>query len=112
VRGRTTRNGHDLAREKKISGARALEIGLVHEIWPLHELKSQAMKLAHDLAGMPATAVNAMMSVLVNSDSKNLDELLSAERDAVVATRGTADAKEGMAAFLEKRQPVFNQDSE
>ena len=101
-----------ILRAKKISGARALEIGLVHEIWPLHELKSQAMKLAHDLAGMPATAVNAMMSVLVNSDSKNLDELLSAERDAVMATRGTADAKEGMTAFLEKRQPIFNQDSE
>ena len=82
---------------------------MVHEIWPLHELKGRALKLAQELAGMPASAVTAMMSVLVNSNSKDLDELLAAERDAVMATRGTADAKEGMAAFLEKRKPIFNQ---
>ena len=45
----------------------------------------------------------------MNSDCKNLEQLLAAEREAVRATRGTADAKEGMSAFLEKREPVFNQ---
>ena len=98
-----------ILRAKKISGTRALEIGLVHEVWPLRELKDKALQLAEELAAMPATAVHAMMSVLVNSDSKSLEQLLSAEREAVRATRSTADAKEGMAAFLEKRDPVFNQ---
>ena len=98
-----------ILRGKKISGTRALEIGLVHEVWPLRELKDKALQLAEELAAMPATAVHAMMAVLVNSDSKSLEQLLFAEREAVRATRGTADAKEGMAAFLEKRDPVFNQ---
>ena len=98
-----------ILRAKKISGPRALEIGLVHEVWPLSELKDKALQLAEELAAMPATAVRAMMSVLVNSDCKNLEQLLAAEREAVRATRGTADAKEGMSAFLEKREPVFNQ---
>ena len=78
-------------------------------MWPLSELKDKALQLAEELAAMPATAVRAMMSVLVNSDCKNLEQLLAAEREAVRATRGTADAKEGMSAFLEKREPVFNQ---
>ena len=98
-----------ILRAKKISGTRALEIGLVHEVWPLRELKDKALQLAEELAAMPATAVHAMMSVLVNSDSKSLEQLLSAEREAVRTTRGTADSKEGMSAFLEKRDPVFNQ---
>lgn len=98
-----------ILRAKKISGTRALEIGLVHEVWPLRELKDKALQLAEELAAMPATAVHAMMAVLVNSDSKSLEQLLSAEREAVRTTRGTADSKEGMSAFLEKRDPVFNQ---
>lgn len=98
-----------ILRAKKISGTRALEIGLVHEVWPLRELKDKALQLAQELAAMPATAVHAMMAVLVNSDSKSLEQLLSAEREAVRTTRGTADSKEGMSAFLEKRDPVFNQ---
>ena len=36
-------------------------------------------------------------------------ELLAAERAAVHATMGSADAREGMMAFLEKRPPIFNQ---
>ena len=50
-----------ILRAKKISGPRALEIGLVHEVWPLSELKDKALQLAEELAAMPATAVRAMM---------------------------------------------------
>ena len=49
------------------------------------------------------------MAALVDSENKTLDELLALEREAVKATSGTPDAKEGMMAFLEKRKPVFNQ---
>ena len=38
-----------ILRSKKISGPRALEIGLVHEVWPLEDLKSAAISLAHEL---------------------------------------------------------------
>lgn len=98
-----------ILRAKKISGPRALEIGLVNEVWPLEDLKQAAIDLAQELASMPALAMHHMLDVLVNSADRSLDELLKKERSAVNATRQTPDAREGMAAFLEKRKPVFNQ---
>jgi len=49
-----------------------------------------------------------MIDALHDSEDKTLEELLAAERRAVHATMGTADANEGIMAFLEKRKPVFN----
>ena len=97
-----------ILRSKKISGKRALEIGLVHEIYPIDELKEAAIALGHELAAQPAAAVASMMIVLVNSSEKNLDELLIAERKAVHENNDTKDSQEGMMAFLEKRKPQFN----
>ena len=100
-----------ILRAKKISGPRALEIGLVNEVWPLAELKDRAIDLAVELAAQPRLAVKAMLDALHDSEDKTLDELLAAERAGVHATRGAADAREGILAFLEKRRPVFNQPS-
>ena len=77
-------------------------------IWPLEELKSAAVSLAHELASQPAQAVKSMMSVLVNSSDRELEDLLKAERQAVRDNSGTKDSQEGMIAFLEKRKPEFN----
>jgi enoyl-CoA hydratase len=98
-----------ILRAKKISGPEAYHIGLVHEVWPVQELKSRAIALAHELAGQPAGAVRSMLKVIVGSEDKSLDQLLTAERAAIKVNRGTADAKEGMMAFMQKRAPVFNQ---
>ena len=57
----------------------------------------------------PAGAVRSMLNVIVGSEDKSLGELLTAEREATKENRGTADAKEGMMAFMQKRDPVFNQ---
>lgn len=98
-----------ILRGKKIDGHEALRIGLVHEIWPLAELKGRAIALAEELAAQPALAVRSMLELIVGSEDRSLDELLKMERAAVHATFGTADAQEGMMAFIEKRPPVFNQ---
>ena len=97
-----------ILRSKKISGKKALEIGLVHEIWPIEELKDAALSLAHELAAQPAQAVKSMMKVLVNSNDRELEELLVEERKAVKDNANTKDSKEGMLSFLEKRKPIFN----
>ena len=99
-----------ILRSKKISGKRALEIGLVHEVWPLENLKDAAIQLAKELANQPAKAVESMMKVLVNSSDRSLKELIKEERQAVKDNSGTKDSLEGMTAFLEKRKPIFNQD--
>ena len=97
-----------ILRSKKISGKKALEIGLVHEIWPIKELKGAALSLAHELSAQPFQAVKSMMKVLVNSSDRELEDLLKAERQAVRDNSGTKDSQEGMIAFLEKRKPEFN----
>jgi enoyl-CoA hydratase len=97
-----------ILRAKKLSGPEALAIGVVNEVWPLAELKDRAIALAAELAAQPRLAVQAMLDALHDSEDKTLDELLRAERAGVHATMGTPDAAEGIAAFLEKRRPVFN----
>jgi enoyl-CoA hydratase len=101
-----------ILRAKKISGPEALRIGLVHEVWPLDELKDAAIRLGHQLAAMPAGPVQSMLGLIVDSHDKTLDELLAAERQALRDNRNTPNSKEGMAAFMEKRTPKFNQAEE
>ena len=100
-----------ILRAKTLTGPEALAIGLIHEVWPLAELKDRAIALAVELAAQPRLAVKGMLDALHDAEHKTLDELLAAERAAVHATMGTPDAREGMLAFLEKRKPVFNQTS-
>ena len=69
----------------------------------------EADELAHELAAQPALAVQGMLRCIVGAEGKTLDESLAEERQAVHETFSSADAQEGMMAFLEKRKPVFNQ---
>jgi enoyl-CoA hydratase len=110
---KTVGRGHALdmiLRAKMLSGPEALRIGLVNEVWPLDELKERAIALAAELAAQPRLAVRGVLDALHDAEHKTLDDLLTAERAAVHATMGSADAREGMMAFIEKRKPVFNQD--
>jgi enoyl-CoA hydratase len=99
-----------ILRAKKISGPEALAIGLVQEVWPLAELKDRAHALAHELAAMPREAVAGVLKAVLTSVESPLEEALADERRAVLATMGTANQREGMMAFLQKRKPVFNQE--
>ena len=101
-----------ILRAKKISGPEAFRIGLVHEVWPIGQLKEKALELAQTLSDMPAQAVRSMLNVIVDGREKTLTELIEAEKKAVLENRGTLDSQEGMRAFLEKRDPVFNQNSD
>jgi enoyl-CoA hydratase len=100
-----------ILRAKKISGPEALRIGLVNEVWPIGELFDRAHALAVELAEMPAIAVAGVLRSVVGAGEKSLAEGLAEERRAVLATMGTADQREGMMAFLEKRRPIFNRES-
>jgi len=101
-----------ILRARTLTGPEALNIGLVDEVWPVAELKDRAIALARELASQPRLAVRGVLRALADPGSATLDELLAAERQAVHDTMGTTDAREGMLAFLEKREPVFNQQPE
>ena len=97
-----------ILRARKVSGPEALEIGLVHEVWPLEELFQRAQELALELAEKPALCVAGVLRCVVGAGDKPLAEGIAEERRAVLATMGTPDQREGMQAFLEKRKPHFN----
>ena len=97
-----------ILRAKTVSGPEALRLGLVTEVWPNAELTQRAVDVAGELAAQPRIAVAAMLRCLVTSAEKTLQQSLSDERAAFHATLGSPDMVEGMTAFLEKRQAVFN----
>ena len=98
-----------ILRGRVIDADEALRIGLVNETWPVEDLKKRAQELGDELAKQPRLAVKGMLDTLVGFETKTLQQSIEDERAAVHLTQGTRDAKEGMLAFLEKRDPKFNQ---
>jgi enoyl-CoA hydratase/carnithine racemase len=101
-----------ILRAKKISGPRALEIGLVQEVWPNAVLQQKALELAHELAAMPPYSVAGVLRCVVGAEHASLEEALAEERRAVHRVASGKHQGEGMMAFLEKRKPDFSTDPE
>lgn len=85
----------------------ALEIGLINRVVPAVLLLEQAKEIAHRLAAGPTLAFGRAKALLRASLDHDLPTQLEAERTAFVAGAATADFREGVAAFLEKRPARF-----
>jgi len=79
----------------------AYDFGLVNRVVPDHELLDTALAWARKLAGQAPLAVARIKEL---SSDPTLDEGLDAEKAAFVRALQTEDAREGIAAFLEKRR--------
>jgi len=84
----------------------ALSKGLVNDVVPADELMSQTESLAQEIAANPPLAVKAIKT-LQNGFYPDLHEVIVTEHQASSPLRGTADMKEAVQAFLEKRAPKF-----
>jgi enoyl-CoA hydratase / 3-hydroxyacyl-CoA dehydrogenase len=87
-----------------VSADDAYEHGLVNRIVPDHELFDTALQWARKLAGQAPVAVQLIKGVSRHGD---LEAGLAAERDAFLQAFTSEDAREGIAAFLQKRSPKF-----
>jgi enoyl-CoA hydratase/carnithine racemase len=96
-----------ILRAKKVDGATALAIGLVHELHPVADLKEKAVELAQELAAQPPIAVAGVLRSVVGAEHLPLEDALRLEREAVRRCSSSSDQVEGMRAFLEKRRPRF-----
>ncbi len=92
-----------------ISAQEALEYGMCLEVMPAEALRSRAAELAESLAANAPFAQAMIKEGLNRSSEWSLEEALAHEAKAQAICLTSADAKEGMAAFMEKRTAEFGQ---
>jgi 2-(1,2-epoxy-1,2-dihydrophenyl)acetyl-CoA isomerase len=95
-----------------IDAAEALRLGVVSRLFPADTFREDALGLARRLAAGPASALARIKQGVYLGATETLAELLEYELQAQTELFLSADAREGMRAFLEKRQPVFGGDRE
>jgi 2-(1,2-epoxy-1,2-dihydrophenyl)acetyl-CoA isomerase len=85
----------------------AAEWGLIWKCVADDALDSEVDALAHKLAALPPLGLAAIKSLIRTTSQRTLDEELDLQRDEMRRLGFTADYREGVAAFLEKRVPTF-----
>lgn len=90
-----------------INSEEAHRFGLVDKVVSLDRLEEEARELASKLIERPFMALRAAKIAMRKGLNTSLKEGLQIEQDLFCMLFGTKDQKEGMAAFLEKRKPVF-----
>lgn len=106
------RIGHLRAAELILLGSpydarRAAELGLVTQIVPDQDLLSIATATAQKLAAKPAGALQASKRLMKQPFRQQIAAAMKAENEEFSAQVRSADAKEALTAFLEKRKPDF-----
>jgi len=90
-----------------IDASEALRIGLVNRVVPQGELLEEARKLAGKIAAKGLVAVRLCKEAVGNGLEMDLARACAYEAELFGYSFSTADQKEGMSAFLEKRPAVF-----
>ncbi len=104
--------GEKIAAELFMTGGtvdanRALQIGMINRIVPADALLEEAVKLAAKLAAGPTGSIGRIKKMLNATFSNTLSEQLELEHACQIESGKSADFKEGVAAFFEKRPPNF-----
>jgi enoyl-CoA hydratase/carnithine racemase len=91
-----------------MTASEAYAAGLVSKTTPDEDTVSEATAIAARIAAMPPLAVAEIKQVLHGGLDASLDTALQLERRAAYLLFDSADKREAMSAFLEKRKPVFS----
>jgi 2-(1,2-epoxy-1,2-dihydrophenyl)acetyl-CoA isomerase len=92
---------------RRLSAAEALDWGLVSEVVEDEKLAQRAAERAAELAAMPTRGVGLTKRLFDHAENATLEEQLELEAQLQTAATQTADFREGVDAFLEKREPRF-----
>lgn len=90
-----------------IDAATAFNLGLVNHVYAPNELEAKTMEMANKIAEKSPIALQMAKEAVKLAARSNLDEGLRREIDLFAICFSTEDKEEGVAAFLEKRKPVF-----
>ncbi|WP_192822273.1 enoyl-CoA hydratase/isomerase family protein [Rufibacter sp. LB8] len=91
----------------KVKAEEALRLGLVNQVVSPEELDAAVQEIAARYASAPTKTIGLMKKMLNKSFESNLDEMLEYEAYCQEIAGNSADYREGVAAFNEKRKPVF-----
>lgn len=92
---------------RTLSAEEAQRFGLVNRVVPVERYLDEALALAAEIAGRAPLAVRLGKEAVNHAHESFLSEGLAGERRAFYMLFATQDQKEGIAAFVEKRQPVW-----
>ncbi|MFE0023400.1 crotonase/enoyl-CoA hydratase family protein [Amycolatopsis sp. NPDC059021] len=103
---------HHLAMEflltgEPVSGIRAGELGLANRVVPAGDATAAALKLAEQLAGNAPLALAAVKKIVRAADGVPDADAFAAQREEMGHLMASADVREGMRAFAERRDPVW-----
>ncbi|HEY5897841.1 MAG TPA: enoyl-CoA hydratase-related protein [Burkholderiales bacterium] len=90
-----------------LSSREALEWGMVNKVVPDADLQREAQALAAQLASGSLGALGTAKRLLHHSFTESLETQMELEAQGIAAQAGTANAREGIAAFIAKRSPKF-----
>jgi 2-(1,2-epoxy-1,2-dihydrophenyl)acetyl-CoA isomerase len=91
----------------RLSAAAALEWGLVSEVVPAESFEDRVAELATEWAARPTVAIGRTKQLFEHAFAASLEAQLALEAELQQASVATADFREGVNAFLEKRAPTF-----
>jgi 2-(1,2-epoxy-1,2-dihydrophenyl)acetyl-CoA isomerase len=92
---------------RRLGAAEALEWGLVSEVVEDGRLAERAAERAAELAALPTRGIALTKRLFDHAEHSTLEEQLELEAQLQAAATRTADFREGVDAFLEKREPRF-----
>lgn len=92
---------------ERLPATQALEWGLINRVYEPDDLMPEAMKLARELAAGPTVSLKLIRQAMWQSFDNSYAQQLEVERQGQNEARQTADFREGVSAFLEKRQAKF-----
>jgi len=90
-----------------LSAEKAADWGLIWKCVDDDALDAEVDALAQKLASLPPLGLAAIKSIVRTTGTRTLDQELDLQRDEMRRLGFTADYREGVAAFLEKRKPTF-----
>ena len=91
----------------KISAEQAQSWGMIWQVIDDEQLKDEALSMAKRLATQPTKGLALIKRAIQSSWDNSFDEQLDLERDLQTLAGRTEDYREGVKAFMEKRQPNF-----
>lgn len=90
-----------------VDAAEALRLGMVDEVVAPAELMGRARAVAETMAGMAPLAVSGLLEAVRRGEGEAMDEAMGVEAEIFGRLCGTADKREGLTAFLEKRAAIW-----